>query len=83
MKRRYGNWFFVTAMPSGQICRLDGRETTHGLWNNPEKGLVGELAGEIPLSPPTRNKLHELLQYAYLQNLAKEWLWKPTMGDST
>jgi 8-oxo-dGTP pyrophosphatase MutT (NUDIX family) len=72
MKRRYDTRFFVAAMPSGQVCRPDGRETTHGLWISPEKGLAGNLAGEIPLSPPTLVTLHELLQYANLQDLAKE-----------
>jgi hypothetical protein len=70
-------------MPSGQVCRPEGREATHGLWINPEKGLAGKLAGEILLNPPTLITLHELLQYANLQDLAKEWSWKPTMGDST
>jgi 8-oxo-dGTP pyrophosphatase MutT (NUDIX family) len=72
MKQRYDTRFFAAAMPSGQVCRPDGREATHGLWISPEKGLTGNLAGEIPLSPPTLITLHELLAYANLQDLAKE-----------
>ena len=72
MKRRYDTRFFVAAMPSGQVCRPDDREATHGLWISPEKGLTGNLAGEIPLSPPTLMTLHELLQYTSVQDLAKE-----------
>jgi hypothetical protein len=63
---------FLATMPSVQICRPDGREMTHGFWISPEKSLAGNLAGEIPLSPPTLITLHELLQYANLQDLAKE-----------
>jgi 8-oxo-dGTP pyrophosphatase MutT (NUDIX family) len=72
MKRRYDTRFFMATMPTEQICRVDGRETTHGFWISPEKGLAGNLAGEIPLSPPTLITLHELLQYASQQDLAKE-----------
>ena len=72
MKRRYDTRFFAATMPSGQVCRPDGRETTHGFWISPEKGLAGNLTGKIPLSPPTLITLHELLQYASLQDLAKE-----------
>jgi hypothetical protein len=36
MKRRYDSGFFVVAMPSGQVCRHDGRETTHELRISPE-----------------------------------------------
>jgi hypothetical protein len=72
MKRRYDTRFFMATMPTEQVCRPDGRETTHGFWISPEKGLAGNLTGKIPLSPPTLITLHELLQYASLQDLAKE-----------
>ena len=77
MKRRYDTRFFLAAMPGGQVCRPDDREATHGLWISPEKGLAGNLAGEIPLSPPTLMTLHELLQYTNLQDLAKETERRP------
>jgi 8-oxo-dGTP pyrophosphatase MutT (NUDIX family) len=77
MKRRYDTRFFVAAMPSSQVCRPDDREATHGLWISPEKGLADNLAGEIPLSPPTLMTLHELLQYTNLQDLAKETERRP------
>jgi 8-oxo-dGTP pyrophosphatase MutT (NUDIX family) len=77
MKRRYDTRFFVAAMPTGQVCRPDDREATHGLWISPEKGLAGNLAGEIPLSPPTLITLHELLQYTNLQDLAEETERRP------
>ena len=77
MKRRYDTRFFVAAMPTGQVCRPDDREATHGLWISPEKGLAGNLSGEIPLSPPTLITLHELLQYTNLQDLAEETQRRP------
>lgn len=63
MKRRFDTRFFIAAMPSGQECRPDNRETTRGVWVSPEKGLAGNLVGDIPLSPPTLVTLHQLLPY--------------------
>ena len=63
MKRRFDTRFFIAAMPSGQACRPDNRETTRGVWISPEKGLVGNLDGDIPLSPPTLVTLQQLLPY--------------------
>jgi len=69
MKRRYDTRFFVAIMPADQVCRPDTRETTHGLWVSPEKGLSGNLSGEIPLSPPTVVTLHELLSFRSPEDL--------------
>lgn len=70
--RRYDTRFFLTIMPSGQQCIPDTRETTNGIWINPEKGLGANLQGGIPLSPPTLVTLHELLQYHDMKTLEKE-----------
>ena len=78
MKRRFDTRFFLASLPAGQSCRPDARETTHGLWISPEKGLAGNLAGEIPLSPPTLITLYQLLNYRSLQDLnmnAQDRLW--------
>ena len=72
MKRRYDTRFFVASLPSGQHCQPDARETVHGIWVSPEKGLAGNLDGEIPLSPPTLITLHQLLKYPALKDLEKE-----------
>jgi 8-oxo-dGTP pyrophosphatase MutT (NUDIX family) len=69
MKRRFDTRFLMTTMPSGQSCLPDSRETVQGLWVTPEEGLKGNLAGKIPLSPPTLVTLHELLQYPNMQAL--------------
>ena len=72
MPKRYETRFFLVFMHPGQECEPDARETTHGIWVSPEKGLVKNLQGEIPLSPPTLVTLHELLQYANMRDLKKE-----------
>ena len=72
MKPRYDTRFFVASLPPGQHCQPDARETTHGIWISPEKGLAGNLAGEIPLSPPTLITLHQFLKYPTLKALEKE-----------
>jgi 8-oxo-dGTP pyrophosphatase MutT (NUDIX family) len=72
MKRRYDTRFFLAVLPSGQRCQPDAKETTHGLWISPRAGLAGNLAGEIPLSPPTLITLHQLLKYSHLKDLENE-----------
>ncbi len=72
MKRRYDTRFFAACLPAGQRCQPDARETTHGIWISPAKGLNGNLEGQVPLSPPTLITLHELLHYQSLKDFAKE-----------
>jgi len=72
MPKRYETRFFLAFMHPGQECNPDARETTHGTWVSPEKGLVKNLQGEIPLSPPTLVTLNELLQYSNMRDLQKE-----------
>jgi 8-oxo-dGTP pyrophosphatase MutT (NUDIX family) len=69
MKRRFDTRFFIATMPSNQFCRPDSRETVEGLWISPKEGLIGNLTGEIPLSPPTLVTLHELIEYSDLKDL--------------
>ena len=72
MKRRFDTRFFASLMPDDQQCRPDHLETTHGLWSTPEKALAGNLAGEIPLSPPTLMTLHEMLQFQSLEDIRSD-----------
>ena len=71
MKKRFDTRFFIAPMPPDQVCRPDNRETTHGVWISPHKGLAGNQSGEIPLSPPTVVTLHELLSYQSLDDLVQ------------
>jgi len=72
MKRRYDTRFFLACMPPGQRCSPDSHEITHGLWVSPQKGLGGNISGQLPLSPPTVVMLQELLKYPTLEDLKKE-----------
>lgn len=72
MKRRFDTRFLLAALPAGQFCRPDCKETVQGLWISPKEGLEGNLAGKIPLSPPTLVTLHELLKYPHLEDLQIE-----------
>ena len=71
MKRRYDTRFFLACMPPGQSCSPDRHEITHGLWVSPKNGLMGNISGQIPLSPPTMVMLQELLKYPTLEDLKK------------
>ena len=70
-KRRYNTRFFLAFMPCEQECTPDHTETTHGLWISPGDGLLGNLRGEVLLSPPTLVTLYELLQYPDILTLEK------------
>ncbi len=71
MPLRFDTRFFLALMPAGQSCRPDQKETTEGRWVTPKEGLVGNISGEIPLSPPAVATLHELLKYARMDDLLK------------
>jgi len=82
MKRRFDTRFFLAEMPAGQFCRPDARETVQGRWLSPMAGLEGNMAGNIPLSPPTLVTLHELSKYrslADLQTQAAQRPWGPAI----
>ena len=59
-------------MPENQTCVPDNVETTQGLWISPQKALEENLAGRIPLSPPTVVTLTDLLMFKTLEELKKE-----------
>jgi 8-oxo-dGTP pyrophosphatase MutT (NUDIX family) len=71
-KPRFNTRFFLVFAPVDQECSPDKEETTHGIWVTPKQGLVANLSGEIPLSPPTLVTLHELLQHKTLNELQDE-----------
>lgn len=82
MPRRYDTRFFLAIMPRGQVCRPDDRETTHGIWISPAKGLAANLAGDVPLSPPTLVVLNELMAFTSVENLlasARGRSWGPAL----
>jgi 8-oxo-dGTP pyrophosphatase MutT (NUDIX family) len=73
MKYHFDTRFFLAIPPSGQECVPDQKEMKHGRWITPKEALDANLAGEIPLSPPTIVTLQELLKYTDMDSLRKEW----------
>jgi 8-oxo-dGTP pyrophosphatase MutT (NUDIX family) len=69
MSHRFDTRFFVAALPEGQDGRPDMRETTEGRWISAKQALKDNIAGRIPLSPPTLVTLQELRGYAALDGL--------------
>ncbi len=69
MPRRFDTRFFVAALPQGQRCSPDGRETTQGFWLEPHEALAANLCGAVPLTPPGLATLQELLRYPTLRSL--------------
>jgi len=71
-RRRYDTRFFLAPMPAEQQCRPDHQEAVAGIWMPPRDALLGNLRGEIPLSPPTLVTLKELLAFSDLDGLLHE-----------
>ncbi|MCG6878558.1 MAG: NUDIX domain-containing protein [Deltaproteobacteria bacterium] len=69
MPHRYDTRFFVALMPESQICRPDGEEATDGIWTTPKDALIGNLSGEVPLTPPGMATLNQLLVHAHADDL--------------
>ena len=71
MPKRFDTRFFAAVLPPGQDVRADGRETTAAVWTTPREALEGNMAGRLPLSPPTLATLHELLGYPTIDELLR------------
>ena len=72
MPRRFDTRFFAACLPAGEEVRPDGRETTAAIWTLPQRALEENMAGRLPLSPPTLATLHELLGFPTLERLQAE-----------
>jgi 8-oxo-dGTP pyrophosphatase MutT (NUDIX family) len=59
--RRYDTWFFVAALPTGQRARDVGGEADHTRWIGLEELLRGERQGRLPMYPPTRATVAEVV----------------------
>jgi 8-oxo-dGTP pyrophosphatase MutT (NUDIX family) len=68
--RRYDTWFFVAAMPEGQVADAGlntagpGSEADSAAWLRPEEALDAARRGEMTLLPPTAVTLAELASFA-------------------
>ncbi|MCP4022196.1 MAG: NUDIX domain-containing protein [Desulfobacteraceae bacterium] len=79
MKKRFDTRFYIALMPEGQECEVDNKETTHGIWLPPMEALELNLAGKIPLSPPTVVTLTQLLKYGDVNSL-KDYIKTAVFG---
>ncbi|BAJ29441.1 MULTISPECIES: NUDIX domain-containing protein [Kitasatospora] len=60
-ERRFDTWFFVAALPSGQVAADSVGEADRVAWLSPAAALEGFAAGEFGMLPPTVTVLRELL----------------------
>ena len=58
--RRYDTFFFVAALPAGQMAQAVTTEAQHGGWARPVDLLADADAGRIGLMPPTRAMVADL-----------------------
>lgn len=66
--RRYDTWFFVAAMPGGQVADAGlnpaaQREADSAEWLRPDEALAAARRGEMTLLPPTAVTLAELASF--------------------
>jgi 8-oxo-dGTP pyrophosphatase MutT (NUDIX family) len=62
--RRYRTWFFVAALPEGQLTRDVSGESVSVHWLPAEEAVAAAEAGELALMPPTYLTCLEVAQYA-------------------
>ncbi|MEV6527706.1 NUDIX domain-containing protein [Longispora sp. NPDC051575] len=59
--RRYDTWFFVAALPEGQVPEyFEGGEADHVVWLRPAEAVARHAAGDLAMLPPTAETLREL-----------------------
>ncbi len=62
--RRYRTWFFVAALPEGQVTRDVSSESSAVAWTRVEDAVAQADAGEILMLPPTWLTCLDVAQYA-------------------
>jgi 8-oxo-dGTP pyrophosphatase MutT (NUDIX family) len=58
--RRYDTWFFVAALPAGQVARHVEGEADHSTWLPARAAVAGGSDGTIAMLPPTVVTLEEV-----------------------
>ena len=62
--RRYDTWFYVAALPAGQVAADVSGETDRAEWQSATAALRDADRGRIGLMPPTRSLLLELSRFS-------------------
>ncbi len=65
--RRFDAWFFVAAMPPGQIPRHDDNEAVAHQWVAPATALASVTASEMAMMTPTISVLERLASFSTAQ----------------
>jgi hypothetical protein len=60
-ERRYDTWFFVAALPPGQLAADEVGEADRVAWLTPAEAVRGHAEGHYGMLPPTVTVLRELL----------------------
>ena len=63
MKRRFDTWFYVAAVPVGQVEDAESRETVEMIWIRPRDALAAAETGQRSLYFATRLNVMELAQF--------------------
>lgn len=66
---RFDTHFFLARHPSDQEAVPDRKETTQGVWLAPRKALEANMAGLVPLSPPTLKTLEDLARFGTIDDV--------------
>ncbi len=66
---RFDTRFFLARYPLGQEATHDRKETTAGIWVNPQKALYENLRGDVILSPPTLKTLEDLSRFKTVDDI--------------
>jgi 8-oxo-dGTP pyrophosphatase MutT (NUDIX family) len=67
--RRFDTWFFVAAVPAGQVAQDISGEADLTAWIRPADALTRYAAGEFRMLPPTVAVLRDLAAYPRLEDI--------------
>jgi 8-oxo-dGTP pyrophosphatase MutT (NUDIX family) len=70
--RRYDTWFYVAAMPDGEVVRVGDAESDSAEWLSPGDALEAARSGRITLLPPTAVMLAQLGGFASVDAVLAE-----------
>jgi 8-oxo-dGTP pyrophosphatase MutT (NUDIX family) len=84
-ERRFTTWFFVAALPAGQVAAQQVGEADRVAWLSPAEAVAGYTEGRYGMMPPTVTVLRELLparSSADALKLAGERIIRPVLGKA-
>lgn len=67
--RRYDTWFFLAALPDGQVAAQPAYEADEVRWLTPEQALEQFAQGVLPMLPPTLVTLRDLAVFETVEQM--------------